>query len=188
MVVIKKEILRLEVPMDNVELVHVLNAGKNLLVELAGFVFLQLRVLHDVVEKFATTRVFHNEIKLLWRFYNFIKLNDVRMADHFQDVDLSGDSFDVRYICNPFLFKNLDRNFLPGQSVGAKLDLSEGALANRFLDEVISYNSPLDIDFLFGPLLFSTGLRRLYIFLYSIITRHHLLVDELLVFEVKDER
>ena len=55
-------------------------------------------ILNDVVKQFASICIFHDEIELFRRLNNFIKLDDVGMSDHFQDVDFTSNSFYVVYI------------------------------------------------------------------------------------------
>jgi hypothetical protein len=81
LVVIKQEILGLQVSVDNVQLVDILNAGVYLLEKLAGLVLLQTSVCYDIVEELTSTGVLHDEVQLLGRFNDLIELNDVWVTD-----------------------------------------------------------------------------------------------------------
>lgn len=81
--------------MNYIKLMHVLNSGNDLLIELACFLFFKFCVLHYVIEKLPSTRVFHDEVELLGGLDDLIELNDVGMTDHFQDMDLPGHPLNV---------------------------------------------------------------------------------------------
>ena len=106
--VVKQQVLRLEVPVDYAKLVEVLDATDDLLEELAGLHLLQLLLLDDVVEKFATTDELHDEEQLLGRLDDFEKLDDVGVSDHLENVDLSGDSQHVSLSRDLALLENFD--------------------------------------------------------------------------------
>ena len=83
----------------------VLNATDYLLEELARLGLLQLLLLDNVVEKLAATHKLHNEEQLLRRLDNLEELDDVRMPDKLQDVNLSCDSLDIGLAGDLALFK-----------------------------------------------------------------------------------
>ena len=60
-------------PVDNIQAVNVLNASYDLLEELACFDLLHSAVLHDIVEQFAPTRIFHNQVELFGCFDDLAK-------------------------------------------------------------------------------------------------------------------
>jgi len=43
---------------------------------------------------------------------DFVKLNNIRMTNEFENVDLSGDSFDIGYINYPIFLQDFYCNFL----------------------------------------------------------------------------
>lgn len=130
LLVIEQQVLRLEVPVDYVEVVHVLDAGDDLLVELAGLFLLQFGVLDDVVEELSTAGVLHDQVELLGRLDDLVQLDDVRVPDLLENVDLPGDSLDIRRICNTVLLQNLDANLLTRQRMSPKFDFTKSTLAN----------------------------------------------------------
>ena len=83
LVVIEKKVLGLEVPVNYVELVEVFYASNDLVEEFEGRGLFYPLVLDDVVEKLASVRILHDQVELLWGLDDFIKLNDVRVSDHF---------------------------------------------------------------------------------------------------------
>ena len=93
--------------MHDAQFMKVFNPANNLLEEFACLLLLQFLLLHDVVEQLAAADVLHDEKELLGCFDNLKQLDDVGMADQFEDVDFACDSLHVglfRYF--PFL-KNL---------------------------------------------------------------------------------
>ena len=62
-----------------------------------------LLLLNDVVEQLAVRAVLHHQKQVLFGFDYLVKLDYVGMSHHFQDVDLSGYTLDIRNI-NYFAF------------------------------------------------------------------------------------
>ena len=103
----------------------------------------------DIVEQFTIAAMLHDQKESIFCFDNFVKLNDCRMAHNSQDVDLTSHSLDVVHIINFPLVEDLDCNFLTGKYVVALLNFSEGALAERLLNLIITNQSLTHIyDFL----------------------------------------
>ena len=94
--------------MDDAELMEVLHAADDLLEELAGFSLLQLLFLYDIVEKLAATDKLHDKEELLRRLNDFEQLDDVRVPDQLQNIDLTSDSLYVSIARDFALFKNFD--------------------------------------------------------------------------------
>lgn len=143
LVVIKKEIFRLEVTMDNVQLVQVLDASDDLVEKGQSFRLLDPLILYDIVEELTATGILHDEIQLLRGLDNLVKLNNVRVTDHLQNVDFPGDAFDIINVLNFVFFKNFDGNLtdqiiklarmtysLVCQLVDSKLHLAKRAFSN----------------------------------------------------------
>ena len=61
---VKKQVLRLQIPMDDAKLVEVLDAVNNLLEEAASVALLDPVVLDDVVEELSARSVLHNKVEL----------------------------------------------------------------------------------------------------------------------------
>jgi hypothetical protein len=49
----------------------------------------------DVVKQFPSPTVLHHKEEILGRLDDFVELNEVRMSHKFEDVNLSGDPFDI---------------------------------------------------------------------------------------------
>lgn len=58
---VQQQVLRLQIPMHDAQLVQVFDTTDDLLEEFARFSFFELLLFHDVVEELAATGVFHNE-------------------------------------------------------------------------------------------------------------------------------
>ena len=98
--------------MNNVELVKIGNSTYDMLEVFAGSRLLYFGMFNDVIEKFTVLYVLHNQKQMARGFYDFIQLNDGRMPDQFQNVDLSGDSLNISHINDLFLYQNLYSYFL----------------------------------------------------------------------------
>ena len=73
------------------------------------------------------------------QFY-LIKLNDIRVSHYFKDMNLPGDSLNIRLIFDLILLQNLDSHFFPREHVRAQPDLAERALPQRpAFNKVIIY-------------------------------------------------
>ena len=125
--------------MHDSELVDVLDAGDDLLEEAAALGLLDARLLDDVVEKLAAVRVLHDEVQLLGRLDDLVELDDVRVADHLQDLDLAGHALHVRHLADAVLLEDLHGHLLARQLVRAQLDLSERALADALACACMSF-------------------------------------------------
>ena len=132
-VVIQEQVLGLQISMHYVQLVQVLHSRDYLVKELQGLGLLDSLVLDDEVEELALVGVLHDQVELLGRFDDFVQLYDVGMPDHLQDVDFSGNSFNVVDVLDFVFFKDFDRDSLVCQFMNSELDLAESALANRLI-------------------------------------------------------
>lgn len=92
-----------------------------------------LLLLGDVVEELATRAVLHDQEEVLGRLDNLVELDEVRVADQFEDVDLAGDTFDVRYVHDLLLLQHLHCHLLARPLVDRQLHLPERPLAQRLL-------------------------------------------------------
>ena len=69
---VKKQVLRLQIPMDDAKLVEVLDAVNNLLEEAASVALLDPVVLDDVVEELSARSVLHNKVELFGGFDDLV--------------------------------------------------------------------------------------------------------------------
>lgn len=108
MIVVDQEVLRLQVPVANTQLVNIVDAGDELLKVLAGLLLLQLLVLHNEVEELAALDELHDQIEVLLRLDDLVDLHDVWMVQLLEDLDLSTDSFHVLFLFYARFFEYLD--------------------------------------------------------------------------------
>lgn len=106
----------------------ILNAFDKLSEILTGFILFKSLLFHNVLEEFAFWDILHDKEKLFGSLDNFVKLNQVRVANLLKNVDLSGDSLNVSHINNLALLQDFYSHFLPCQWMDAKLYFSKGAL------------------------------------------------------------
>jgi hypothetical protein len=109
-VMVQEEIFWFEISMDDVESMDILNPCDDLLEELAGLFFFNSIVRNDVFEEFTATGILHDQIELAGGLDDFVELDDVGVADQFQDMNFSGNPFDIVNICYLFFLENLYGN------------------------------------------------------------------------------
>ena len=124
--------------MDDAVLVNVLDASEYLLHELDGFGFVEAFSFNDVIEEFAAFRVLHDEVDVGFGFDDFVELDEVGVAEDFEDADFASDAFDIRLFDNFLFLKGLDGDFFFSEDVGAEFDFAEGALTDGGADSVVA--------------------------------------------------
>ena len=66
--------------------------------------------MNNIIKELTSTGIFHNKIKLLGSFDNFIELNYVRVPDHFENFDLTRHALDIGFFSNFAFFKYFNSN------------------------------------------------------------------------------
>lgn len=94
-IVVDQQVLRLEVPVADAELVDVVDARDELLEVLAGLLFLQPLVLHDLVEELAAFHELHHQVQVLLGLDDLVDLHDVGVVQLLEDLDLATDALHV---------------------------------------------------------------------------------------------
>lgn len=97
--------------MNDVEFVHVLDALNDLSEEFTGFAFLEAFLFDNLFEKLAFRDELHDEEELLWGFDDFIELNEIGVADLFEDMYFAGDTFYISNIDDFIFFEYFDGDF-----------------------------------------------------------------------------
>ena len=69
-VLVKEQVLRFEVPVNDADLVDILNPCQNLLHEGDGLLLIQPLFPDDVIKEFSPGRVLHNEMNICFGFDN----------------------------------------------------------------------------------------------------------------------
>ena len=98
--------------MNDAKFMDVLNSRYYLLEKSAGFLIVNSRAFHDVIKELAAVRVLHDEEQLLRRLDNFVKLDDMRVPQLFEDLNFLGDPLDVSLLVNLLLFEDFDGDLL----------------------------------------------------------------------------
>lgn len=129
---INQQVLRLEIPMNNTQLMQVLNSSNNLLKILTSLSFPQSLHPNNLIKKFALRYILHNQKQLFGCFDNLVELDDVGVSDLLQNVYLAGHSLHVRDIRDLALFEDFYCYFLLGLVMDAQLHFAECALSEIF--------------------------------------------------------
>ena len=139
MVVVDEQILRLEVPVDDVEFMQIFDAADDLMEYLAG---LGLRYpmmggcvlfgFDDVVEELPALHVLHDEEELLGGFDYLVELDDAGVPYELEYVNFSGDSFHVSHIHYLILLEDFHCHLFACQYVRGCFDFAERAFAQCF--------------------------------------------------------
>lgn len=94
-VMIEEQILWFEISVYDSVFVDVLHTCNDLLHEPDGFGFIEPLPFDDVVEEFTAFSILHDEVDVGFGFDDLVELDDVGMAEYFEDADFAGDTFDV---------------------------------------------------------------------------------------------
>ena len=86
--------------MNNIQLMEILYAGNYLVEQLASLGLFDSLISYDIVKELSTLGILHDQVQLFWRFYNLVKLDDVWVPDHFEDMDLTSHSLNVMDVLN----------------------------------------------------------------------------------------
>ena len=81
-----------------------------LLEKTTGLLFFESVLRGNVAEKFAIAAVFHDEEQAARRFDYLVKLDDVRMAHYFEDMDFAGNPLHIIHICYLVFLQNFNSN------------------------------------------------------------------------------
>jgi hypothetical protein len=98
-VLVKQQILRLKVSVDNIHPMNFLHTFDYLPEEAACFLLWNAHTSDNVIEQFTACCVLHNQVQLPGGLYNFVQLHHVAVADQLQYVNLPSDALDI---CNVY--------------------------------------------------------------------------------------
>lgn len=116
---------------------NVLNSVEELLQELARLKLCQFLILENMVKQLTSCHMLSHEEQEVLVFKYLIQLSDVRMPDFPQYLQLQVKPFPISICLNRRLINDLDGHFLIGQHMPGNLNLIEGALTNRFSQDII---------------------------------------------------
>ena len=110
---VQEQILRFDVSMRDAQFPQVLNTCNKLLEDPACLFFLQFLFCCYEIKQLSIATMLHDQVKLRLCFDDFIKLDNVRMSNNLQYVNLPGDTFHIIDIFNFGLFKDFDSDLYP---------------------------------------------------------------------------
>jgi hypothetical protein len=84
--------------------VDLFQAGYDLMEKAASLSLSNASACDNVIEEFTATAILHDEIQLLRRLNDFVKLDDMWMLNQLQDMNLSCDTLYIGYIHDALLF------------------------------------------------------------------------------------
>lgn len=118
--------------MNNSKFMNIFYSANDLLKHLASFSFAHSFLAYNIIKKLTTLHELHHQKEMFRCFYYFVQLNDVRVTNEFQDMNLPRDSLDICNINNSIFFKDFDGHFLSSWHMGGKLDFAERTFAECF--------------------------------------------------------
>lgn len=96
--------------MYNTQLMQVLNTTDDLLHKGTCFLLFELLLLNDIVKKLSATDVLHDQEQLLGRLNDFKQLNYIWVSNHFENINFTGHSLYISFLCYFAFFKYFNRN------------------------------------------------------------------------------
>ena len=98
----------------------------------AGFLVLHSLFFDDVVEKFATWSVLHDEKQLPAGFNDLVELDDVRVSDNLENLNFSHDSRNICLLLDFVLLKNLYGHLFMSDLVNSQSHFTKSTLPDGF--------------------------------------------------------
>lgn len=105
--------------MHDAQSMQIIHSIDNLMKEPTRFLLRQpashkslLLLLGYVIKQLASSAILHHKEQIFRRLDDLIQLDEIRMPDQFEDMYLSGNTLDVRYIDYFLLFQHLNCYFL----------------------------------------------------------------------------
>ena len=112
------------------------NTMHQLLEDVLGLVLGQVPALLDEVVEVTTAGVLHHHHDMLFVLEDFVKTNNVGMADFFEDIDLLEHLLAAMPVIKLAQLDRLDGDELARQLVDRQVDLPESALPDRLYELV----------------------------------------------------
>lgn len=105
--------------MHNVHRVDLLDSGDDLVKEKTSLMLLHSTIGYNVVKELATRSVLHDQVQLPSRLYDLVELNDVRMPNQLEDMNLSRNAFYISHLYDTFFLQDLHSHALASEDVSA---------------------------------------------------------------------
>ena len=136
--------------MNNSKFVNVFNSRYYLLIKSDCFKFFYFLIIWNMLKEFSARAIFHNQVQIVFIFYHFIKLNNMRMSNLFKYYYFSIDSFHIWLIHYFILFKNFNCNFVSCFYMSPLFHLSECTFPLCFSYYISTYLFPFLVLFFFS--------------------------------------
>lgn len=117
---------------------NLLNSSNDLVKKPASLWLGHTLALNDEIKELAPTCILHNQVQLPLCLNDFEQLNNVRVPDQFQKLNLSGNSLYVSNLVDAILFEELDGNALASEDVTPKLHLPKRSFTYGFAQYVVA--------------------------------------------------
>lgn len=121
---------------------YIFDSWNDLLKKFACLFFWNARFFYNIIKQFSTTCELHDQVKLTWRLYDLIELDNVRVSDQFKNVNFTSDSLNIRHVAYAALFKYFDCHTFLSELMCAFSHFTKSALSNLFLNIVLAHYSP----------------------------------------------
>lgn len=107
----------------------ILDSTDDLFKHFTGFLLIHFLLADNIVKQLTIFHVLHYQKEMFRCFNDFIKLDDVRMSNQFQDVNLPTNSLHICYIHDTILLQNFDGYLFAGGKMGGQFNFSECSFA-----------------------------------------------------------
>ena len=121
---------------------NVVDTSKKLLEMLAGCTFLKFLVLNDQLKELTSRGELHDEVQIFVCLNDLVDLNNIRVMQLLENLDLAADALDVFLVLNLGLFKHFHGNLCIKN--GQLLDLGIQIVVRSKTED----NSKLNLPFL----------------------------------------
>ena len=140
-VLIQQDVVKLDVPMEDLLLVAVAQPLNHLPEDALGHVFLQSPPLPHIVKQVASPTELNDKQNMFLGFEELVETDNVLVSGSLEDDHLLHDLLALRFFGQVLLIDGLDSSELLCQLVHAQVDLPEGALPQHFPDLIELHTS-----------------------------------------------
>ena len=78
---VKQQILRLQIPMTNMQFMQILQPTNQLLKQLTSLLLFNPPIIYNILKQLSILTIFHHKEQVLGSLNNLIELDDIRMPD-----------------------------------------------------------------------------------------------------------
>lgn len=125
--------------MDNLVPMTIFHRTDHLLEKSPRFILIHLATFHNVIEQLVT-RVFDHHDDVRRGRYHLVQLDDVRMSQHLEILNLPLDAIRHVHVLNLLLAQDLHGHFVTRDAMRGDLDFTKGAGTERFAELVLTYS------------------------------------------------